>query len=221
MGGDHKSFYRDISTLMERLGRDMSDEGMRNLKSLSRRLKSLNKKGLAKINHSVMELICAKYLIERGYEVKVEKKLDPLLVCDIYGRKGDGVLIVEVETGFTPPEHALDPYTYNRARIVSKIARYSKFSDKFALATPMYNLLQIPKSLVKPPKSRSMEEVRELKGLCDLYYRHPPISLEELFNARLHAIYIIDVDGLRVVGLDPERYVEEVEGLVYLKMLGR
>lgn len=219
MGGDHKKFYRDISKLTKKLEEGMNGEDVKNLRALSRRLKALNKKGLAKINHSVMELIYAKYLIERGYKVDVERRLDPLLICDVYGVKGDGILIVEVETGFTPPEHALDPYTYNRARIVSKIARYSKFSTKFALATPAYNLLQIPEFFIKPPKVRSTEEVKELKTLCDLYYKHPPISMEELINARIHAVLVIDVDGFKVVGIDPEGYVEDVTKLDYFKTL--
>ena len=45
----------------------------------------------------------------------------------LFGKKGDGTAIIEIETGFTPPEHALDTVDYYAARIVSKIARYSKY----------------------------------------------------------------------------------------------
>ncbi len=31
-----------------------------------------------------------------------------ILVCDIYAKKGGGHTIIEIETGFTPPEHAMD-----------------------------------------------------------------------------------------------------------------
>jgi hypothetical protein len=30
------------------------------------------------------------------------------LVCDLFAKKGDGDTIIEIETGFTPPDHALD-----------------------------------------------------------------------------------------------------------------
>ena len=45
-----------------------------------------------------------------------------ILVCDVFATKGDGEAIVEIETGFTPPEHALDPTSYYVARIASKIS---------------------------------------------------------------------------------------------------
>ena len=54
-----------------------------------------------------MELVCAKHLIEFGYTVDVEDWFD-ILVCDVFASKGDGEAIVEIETGFIPPEHALD-----------------------------------------------------------------------------------------------------------------
>ncbi len=48
-----------------------------------------------------------------------------ILVCDIFAKKGGNTLI-EIETGFTPPEHAMDTIDYFSARIMSKIARYSQ-----------------------------------------------------------------------------------------------
>ncbi|MCF3653937.1 MAG: hypothetical protein L2C94_007280 [Aigarchaeota archaeon] len=62
-------------------------------------------------------------------------------------------LIIEVETGFTSPENALDPQAYLTARAISKIARYSPHADRFSLATPAHNILQIPRTLLKPAEA--------------------------------------------------------------------
>ncbi len=91
---------------------------------------------LVKINHSILELICASNLISRGYAVEVEKDVSNILVCDIFGKKGGGSTIIEIETGFTPPDHAMDTIDYFAARLMSKIARYSQYCGKFSLATP-------------------------------------------------------------------------------------
>jgi hypothetical protein len=146
-----------------------------------------------KINHTVMELICAKYLIKMGFDVSLEHSLNGIST-DIYAQKGLGSLIVEVETGFVPPDHALDPMLYLRARVASKITRYSAFANKFVLASPPHYIMQVPPSLTKPPRFRTEDEVNSVKKLCDLYYSNPPVSLEEIRNARLHSIYVVDVD---------------------------
>lgn len=201
-------FDRDLGVLLTRLNKDADMETKEKLNRLKDRLINLNEENIVKINHSVMELVCAKHLILKGYEVDVERPLEGGLTCDLYGVKGYGVLIVEVETGFVPPNHALDPATYCKARIASKITRYSNHSDKFALGVPPYYILQIPPALTKPPRGRKSEELREVKSRCDLYYKNPPVSLDEIRNARLHTIYVIDVDGVTVREVDPSTYVE-------------
>lgn len=189
-----KKFDDDLTTLLNKICDKDNRQVRAQLNHLRNRLNALYGKGLVKINHSIMELLCAKYLALKGYEVDVEYPLNETLTCDIIAFKGDGSLIVEIETGYVPPEHALDPGTYNRARIASKIARYSAFSNKFALGTPPNNILQIPTVFEKPPRYRRREEVKEVKALCDQYYRKPPLTMSEIRNARLQAIYTIDVD---------------------------
>jgi hypothetical protein len=184
---------------------------------VTQRLVELYRRNLVKINHSVMELLCAKYLILKGYNVDVEHQLNETLVCDLFGVRGEGKLIVEVETGYTSPEHALEPSTYNKARIASKIARYSAFSDKFGLGTPPTNVLQIPEIFQKPPRCRRVDEITEVKALCDRYYKNPRVSLHEIKNARLHAIYIIDADGAMIREIDPEAYIEVVSKISFIK----
>jgi len=174
------------------------------------RLIELYSRNLVKINHSAMELVCANHLIHYGYQVDVERQLTDILICDVYAEKGDGAAIVEIETGFIPPEHALDPLSYYAARIASKIARYSKYANKFVLATPPVSILPIPQLFFRPPKDRGASEIKEVKALCDKYYRNPPVTDDEIINGRLHIIYIINIDAGKVVEMDIESYFEHV-----------
>jgi len=201
-------FDRDIEILATRLNRDANKETKKKLNVLMDKLIHLNKENVVKINHSVMELVCAKHLILKGYEVDLERPIDGL-ICDLYGVKGLGSHIVEVETGFIPPSHALDPANYRKSRIASKITRYGNHSDKFALGVPPYYMLQIPDILVKPPRDRTVEDLKYLKTLCDLYYRNPPVSFDEIRNARIHTIYIIDVDEVATREVDPTTYLKK------------
>jgi hypothetical protein len=201
-------FDRDIEILATRLNRNADKETKKKLNVLIDKLIHLNKENIVKINHSVMELVCAKHLILKGYEVDLERPIDGL-ICDLYGMKGLGSHIVEVETGFIPPHHALDPANYRKSRIASKIIRYGNHSDKFALGVPPYYLLQVPDILVKPPRDRTPEDLSYLKTLCDLYYKNPPVTFEEIRNARIHTIYIIDVDEVAVSEVDPTTYLEK------------
>jgi hypothetical protein len=201
-------FNRDLEILLTRLNTDTDKEARKKLNFLRDKLINLHEENIVKINHSVMELVCAKHLILKGYEVDIERSVDGL-ICDLYGVKGLGSHIVEVETGFIPPRHALNPANYRKSRIASKIIRYGNHSDKFALGVPPYYLLQIPDILVRPPRDRTSEDLKYLKTLCDLYYKNPPVSLEEIRNARIHLIYIIDVDGITTREVDPATYLKK------------
>ncbi len=177
-------------------------------------LVNLYRKNLVKINHSALELVCAHALVKQGYEVKVEHGLDKTLVCDVMGIRGDGPLIVEIETGFIPPEAALEPSAYARSRIASKIARYSRFAGKFALGTTPSYILDLPDFFVKPPRARSGEEAIRIKSLTDVRYNKPPISVGDLIEARLHMIFVIDVDSASIMEVDPETYVTTASELL-------
>ena len=201
-------FDRDLEILSAKLNKDTDKESQKKLNVLKDKLIRMHDENVVKINHSVMEMVCAKHLILKGYEVDIERPVDGL-ICDLYGVKGLGSHIVEIETGFIPPSHALDPTDYRKSRIASKIIRYGNHSEKFALGVPPYYLLQIPDSLVKPPRARKKEELKYLKTVCDKYYKNPPVSLEEIRNARIHTIYIIDVDDVAIREVDPVTYLEK------------
>lgn len=201
-------FDRDIEILSAKLNRDTDKEAKEKLDVLKDKLIRMHQENVVKINHSVMEMVCAKHLVLKGYDVDIERPVNGL-VCDLYAVKGFGSHIVEIETGFIPPSHALDPANYRKSRIASKIIRYGNHSEKFALGVPPYYLLQIPDILVKPPRARTKEDLKYLKTLCDLYYKNPPVSFDEIRNARIHIIYIIDVDNTSIREVDPVTYLEK------------
>lgn len=207
-----QEFERDLEVLAKKLCRGEEENVSKEIVRLKEHLKVLHSKNLVKINHSVMELVCAKYLVLAGYIVDLEKSLNGLS-CDIFASKGLGTMIIEVETGFVPPDHALDPSTYIRARIASKITRYSHFAEKFGLAVPPHYVMPVPKVLMEPPRNRSSEEIMAIKALCDLYYSNPPVSLDEIKNSHIHAVYILDVDNGVVEETEPVTYIEKTENL--------
>ena len=203
-----------MTSLSDKLSAGEPEEIISRIDFVRNRLIELYKRNLVKINHSVMELVCAKHLIRYGYSVDVEKQLTEILVCDVHAEKGEGIAIVEIETGFIPPEHALDPLGYYAARIASKIARYSKYSNQFVLATTPVSVLPIPPLFRRPPRDRRPSEVREIKRLCDKYYMNPPVTEDELLNARVHMIYIINTDAGKVTEMDVDSYLDRFEGLL-------
>ncbi|MFX1441189.1 MAG: hypothetical protein ACFFFD_13165, partial [Promethearchaeota archaeon] len=119
-------FSRDLDTLMEQFESTSDEETMRQLTEIRNRLVELNRKRLIKINHSVMQLICAKHLIEQGYEVDSEHPLvGGQLVADLFAVRDRGLelerdienvliserlglserkeaTVVEIETGYVP-----------------------------------------------------------------------------------------------------------------------
>lgn len=210
---DLEKFTDDVYTVANKLTNGQSQEVKSKINFVRERLIELYRKNLVKINHSVLEIICAANLIENGYTVDIEKQISEILVCDVFATKGDGTFILEIETGFTPPDHALDTIDYYTARIASKIARYSKYCSKFALATPVVGILPIPTLFLKPPSDRKENEVSKIKELVDRFYKSPLIEFDDILNARLHSIYLINIDKGFAKQLDPCTYLDLTENL--------
>jgi hypothetical protein len=59
--------------------------------------------------------------------------------------------------------------------------------------------------------------MEHIKNLCDLYYQNPPVTANEILNARIHEIYIIDVDRLKVQAMDPDAYMKRAlhKGVIF------
>ncbi len=211
---DVEKFQDDVYSITELLSENLSPELIPKLNFVRQNLIEYYKKNLVKINHSVLELICAAELISHGFSVDVEKSISDVLVCDLFGKKGDGTSIIEIETGFTPPEHALDTVDYYAARIVSKIARYSKHCGKFSLATPVVNILPMSEIFLLPPNTRKPEDIEKLKKLCDRFYKNPQIKLDDIQNAQIHSVYLINTDKGFAKEMDPESYIQMTKQLI-------
>jgi hypothetical protein len=211
---DVEKFRSDVYEITNKLSMNLKKDDLSKLTTVCQHLIELYKKNLVKINHSVLELICTSNLLSRGYSVQVEKQISEILVCDIFAKKGGGTTIVEIETGFTPPDHAMDTIDYFTARIMSKIARYSQHCSKFSLATPVIDLIPIPQIFLVPPNARSESAIKKVKTLCDRYYKNPPISFDDILNAHLHSIYLINIDKGFAKELDPQGYVDLTSNLL-------
>ncbi len=204
--GSTEEFMRDVDAVVSKILEKLDPVYHPKIHVLRDDLERMHKQNRVKINHSVMELVCAAHLVHAGFDVQLETAVNGIST-DVYAEKGLGSLMVEAETGFVPPENAIDPLVYLRARAASKITRYSGYASKFVLATPPYYVLQIPPSLTKPPRFRTEDEIASIKRLCDLYYSNPPVSIEEIRNARLHAIYIVDVDNVSIREWEVNEYM--------------
>ena len=217
---DLEKFRDDVYHMTEKLSENLKENDVSKLNNVRNQLIEMYKKNLVKINHSILELICASSLISRVYYVEVEKDVSDILVCDLYAKKGGGNTIIEIETGFTPPEHAMDTIDYFSARIMSKIARYSQYCSKFLLATPVVGILPISKIFLLPPNARKKEDVQKIKDLCDRYYKNPPIEYDDILNAHLHSIYLINIDKGFAKELDPQEYVDLTDSLLERSEVG-
>ena len=71
---DLEKFHRDIHIMTRKLSQNLQKNDVSKLNYVSQQLIEMYQKNLVKINHSVLELICASTLISRGYRVDVEKK---------------------------------------------------------------------------------------------------------------------------------------------------
>ncbi len=211
---DLEKFRDDVFKITNQLSERLTDEQIKKLSFVRERLVELYQQNLVKINHSVLEIICASELIRHGYLVNVEERLSDILVCDIFATKGGGSIIIEIETGFTPPAHALNTVDYYAARIMSKIARYSKYCSKFCLATPVVGVLPIPSIFLIPPLARNLNDVKKNQVICNRFYKNPAIEFDSILNAHLHSIYLINTDKVFAKQLDPQNYVDLTKKLL-------
>ena len=211
---DLEKFCDDVFKITDQLSERLTDEQIKKLSFVRGRLVELYQQNLVKINHSVLEIICASELIRHGYLVNVEERLSDILVCDIFATKGGGSIIIEIETGFTPPAHALNTVDYYAARIMSKIARYSKYCSKFCLATPVVGVLPIPSIFLIPPLARNLNDVKKNQVICNRFYKNPAIEFDSILNAHLHSIYLINTDKVFAKQLDPQNYVDLTKKLL-------
>ena len=202
------SLYFDLDELLYRVCKvyEFSDDGFYNLLKIRDKLTRLFEKGIVKSNHSIIEFILASYLISKGFRVDVEHEVERDVVCDVYAEVDGERVIVEVETGYVPPENCLDPLTYRMIRAVSKIVRYSRYSDKFYLAYPPYHIEPIPSVMLISynDKVKRVHDLKRVLGLCSKYYRNVRWTLDDILKAHIEGIIYVNVDNLnvKVIGVD-------------------
>ena len=91
---DVEKFTDDVYAIAQRLSEGKHAEVKARINYVRERLIELYQKNLVKINHSVLEIICASNLISQGYTVDIEKPLSDSLVCDVFATKGDGTFFI-------------------------------------------------------------------------------------------------------------------------------
>jgi len=203
---DDSSYVRDLKTLESALIVGLNEGKSEKLRDIRDRLIKLRIEAKTNtkqvINHSAMVMTVSRHLIAKHYEVAVEHILEKGPVCDIFAcksgsKKEEAVkdsIIVEIETGFVPPAHALDSNDSLMARIASKIERYSPNAEMFVIGTPPHNIVYIPEIFLKPSEKRKKEEISWWNNLCKKYYDNPPLDFHNS-KGHIEKLYVINVDA--------------------------
>jgi hypothetical protein len=205
-------FLLELEDFYQRESQALDEKQKKIFKDLVERIIDLYLRQLLKSNHTMMELVLALNLIKENKEVEVEKEINNL-IADLITSYENKKEIIEIETGFVPPEYSADPITYRYAREISKIARYSRYADVFSLGCPPFHLLQIPDIFILPPEKRDESKIRAIKTILDKYYKAPPITIEELKTAKIDYIYIIYVDKVTIKRLEFKEYLNLIKNL--------
>ena len=193
---------------LRKLTQMLCDGKNKEVYKLYKRLKRVGTRRKLNLNHSAMEILLGKYLIDKGYKVTLERCLvKDNLISDVYARNGKEILMVEVETGYVGPNHALVPVKSRIAKDIAKIIKYSPFSDKFGLAFPPFYVSFIPEYFFH----KDSNSIERIKLLLEEFY--PNLELERIKDAHLEKIYVINVDELRVKEFDATEYVKILEPL--------
>ena len=58
------------------------------------------------------------------------------------------------------------------------------------------------------------DDIEKIKDLCDRYYKNPSIKYDDILNAHLHSIYLINIDKGFTMELDPQGYVDLTASLL-------
>ena len=144
--------------------------------------------------HRLLQDIVASGLSSLGFDVVIEEPLPEGLIADVYGESPWGSIIVEVETGFVDPQMLGIAEDYLTAKIAWKSVRYSRYADYFAIATPSFVNLPIPKVLTL--KDRSPGEIAVLLSLLrGIMKTNGKLGIEDLMNAQLDLLIRINISS--------------------------
>jgi len=76
------------------------------------------------------------------------------------------------------------------------------------------NILPMSNIFLLPPNTRKFDDIKKLKKLCDRFYKNPQINLEDIQNARIHSVYLINTDKGFAKEMDPELYLQMTKQLM-------
>ncbi len=46
----------------------------------------------------------------------------------------------------------------------------------------------LPKLFLVQPHARDQDKISKIISFCDIYYKNPPIPVDDILNARLHSV---------------------------------
>ena len=67
-------------------------------------------------------------------------------------------------------------------------------------------MMPINKIFLNPPSQRSPVEIKKIKSHCDIHYKNPPIEYEDILNAKLDSVYLINIDKGFAKEVNPASY---------------
>jgi hypothetical protein len=193
-----RDYMKDLINVYERVSKKFGNSC--ELEQVLKKIISLHKVGVLNINHSVLELITAGYLINEGYKVYVEVEMAGG-VADLYAIKGID-LVIEVETGYVPPNNAVNAEEFLMGRLALKTARYSNVAHGFYIAVPSFYIPPIPSELLLKPDERNEEENRRIMSLIRRYTKAPDITLSDVKNSKIDGIITINSKELELKLID-------------------
>lgn len=175
-----------------------------NLEEIYRKLLGLSKIGILNVNHSVLQLILSGYLLSKGFRVYVEVEVQGG-VMDIYAIKVKD-LGIEVETGYVPPNNAINAEEFLMSRISLKTAKYSNMVSEFYIAVPSFYIPPIPRELLLDPNERNEEEVRNLMRLIRKYSKTPDITINDVKTSKINGIIIVNTKNMKINIIDNKSF---------------
>ena len=193
---------RDFEIIYEKVSSCYGNSS--SLEEIYRKLLGLSKIGVLNINHSVLQLILSGYLLSKGFRVYVEVEVQGG-VMDIYAIKGKDIGI-EVETGYVPPNNAIDPEEFLMGRLSLKTVKYSNIVSEFYIAVPSFYIPPIPRELLLDPNERSEEEVRNIMRLIRKYSKTPDITINDVKTSKINGIITINTKDMKINIIDNKNF---------------
>lgn len=149
--------------------------------------------------HALLQFIVALDLHLRGFDVFVEERVGGGFIADVYGEGPQGVVVVEVETGFVPRDRLDRLEEYLASRVAFKAAAYSLGVDAFIVAFPRHVSVSIPSCLLKPLEDREPGDVEAIRRLIEAYDPRRASRIGwRAHMARVDGVAFISVDRAKV-----------------------